>query len=196
MIQPRMIHLPVFVRVLVYFDIIFVSIFLWFLTFYTLAGPYLTIVFSSRYWGGKLLFVSEVRTDRTEVSQLKLELVQLYEKQNFAKYLDQFWYQLIVDETLDNAFEHGGHRNTDEISVHVYENTNYIDFYVTDMGKGFAPKKIPDPNAPDRRLVPSGRGIHLLLRMFTIRWNFLGNQVNVRIPKSGDPGLLKFPGIN
>jgi anti-sigma regulatory factor (Ser/Thr protein kinase) len=196
MIQPRILTIPVFNRVLLYIDIIFLTCFIWFLTYYSLAGPYLTIVFSSRYWGGKLLFVSEIQTDRDEVMNLKKKLIKLYDQQSFSKYLDQFWFQLIIDETLDNAFEHGGQRNTDEISVHVYENKNYIDIYVTDMGKGFAPKKIPDPNSPDRRLVPSGRGIHLLLRMFTIRWNFLGNQVNVRIPKSGEPGLLKFPGID
>jgi hypothetical protein len=49
---------------------------------------------------------------------------------------------------------------------------------VSDEGNGFAPAAIPNPCAPERRTLPSGRGL-LLMRTFMTRvcFNAAGNRV-------------------
>jgi hypothetical protein len=117
------------------------------------------------------------------IAYLKNELWKIYELENWNNYISEFWFSLIIDETLDNALEHGGKRVDDEVTIQVFECNQFIDFYVVDMGKGFDPDKVPDPSKPDRKVVPTGRGLYILRKLFEIDWNFLGNEVRVRVSK-------------
>lgn len=115
-------------------------------------------------------------------SLLKEELWRLYEGERWDKFLSEFWFSLIVDETLGNALLHGGKRYDDELIVQVFESKKYLDFYVIDMGKGFDPQTLfnrePDEDAP------SGKGIFILKKLYQVDWNFLGNEVRVRVSKN------------
>ncbi|MCB1191805.1 MAG: ATP-binding protein [Leptospiraceae bacterium] len=115
---------------------------------------------------------------------LKNELWRLYELENWEKFIQDFWFNIIVDETLDNAVEHGGKRIEDEVTVQVFETDKYLYLYVIDRGKGFDPELVPNPASPERKGFPSGRGIYILKRFFELKWNFLGNEVRVRISKN------------
>ncbi len=106
--------------------------------------------------------------------------------------MDSFWFQILVDETLDNALEHGGKRGDDKITVHVFESARYIDVYVIDRGKGFNPRLVPNPLNTDRKMVSTGRGIHILKKLFIVRWNFLGNEICIRIDKSKSENWKSF----
>lgn len=117
-------------------------------------------------------------------ADLKEELWKMYESENWNFFITEFWFSLIVDESLDNAVEHGGKRTDDEITVQVYETSKFIDIYVIDNGKGFDPDIIPDPSLPERKSIPTGRGIYILKKFFYLSWNFLGNEVRVRISKN------------
>jgi len=114
---------------------------------------------------------------------LKEELWKIYEVENWGNFLSEFWFSIIIDETIDNALEHGGKRHEDEIIIQVFETKKFLDFYVMDMGKGFDPNSIPDPSLPDRKLIPTGRGIYILKKLFPVAWNFLGNEIRVRVSK-------------
>ncbi|MDX1961200.1 MAG: ATP-binding protein [Leptospiraceae bacterium] len=123
---------------------------------------------------------------------LKDELWKIYEVESWNTFISEFWFSIIIDETLDNALEHGGKRADDEIIVHVFETDKYLDFYVADMGKGFDPDLIPDPSHPSRKSIPTGRGIYILKRLFKIDWNFLGNEVRVRISKNPEDNPKEY----
>ncbi|MBK8394636.1 MAG: ATP-binding protein [Leptospiraceae bacterium] len=115
---------------------------------------------------------------------LKEELWKIYEVENWKKFLNEFWFSIIIDETLDNAVEHGGRRSDDEITVQVYETSSFLDIYVIDSGKGFDPELVPNPASPERINIPTGRGIHIMKKLFQVNWNFLGNEVRVRVSKN------------
>lgn len=117
-------------------------------------------------------------------SYLKNELWKMYEVENWGQFLSEFWFSIIIDETVDNALEHGGKRIDDEIIVQIFETQKFLDFYVMDMGKGFDPSSVPDPSRPDRKSIPTGRGIYILKKLFFVEWNFLGNEVRVRVSKN------------
>lgn len=115
---------------------------------------------------------------------LKEELWKIYEVENWKKFLNEFWFSIIIDETLDNAVEHGGRRFEDEVTVQVFETSKFLDIYVIDSGKGFDPSLVPNPASPERINIPTGRGIHIMKKLFQVNWNFLGNEVRVRVSKN------------
>ena len=132
----------------------------------------------------RLVIQSIAPSNLAGAQSLKEELWKIYELENWKKFLNEFWFSIIIDETLDNAVEHGGRRFDDEVTVQVFETSKFLDVYVIDSGKGFEPELIPDPARPDRINVPTGRGIHIMKKLFQVNWNFLGNEIRVRISKN------------
>ncbi len=164
-------------------DISFVLCFISFLIHYSFTNDYLTHPFSFLFERQRKIFESYSDVSMSGSRSLKEKLWKLYDARGWKGFMDSFWYQILVDETLDNALEHGGKREEDTITVHVYESSRFIDFYVIDRGKGFNPRLVPSPLSIERKNVPSGRGIHILKKIFIVRWNFLGNEINIRIDK-------------
>lgn len=172
-----------YLHFLLFNDLGFIFCFVAFLFHYSFSRDYLTHPFSFLFERQKRIFeaVSDVSKDGSK--RLKEKLWDLYQRKNWKSFMDSFWFQILVDETLDNALEHGGKRGDDTITVHVFESRRYIDFFVIDRGKGFNPRLVPNPLEADRKKVPSGRGLHILRKVFIVRWNFLGNEINIRIDK-------------
>ena len=137
----------------------------------------------------KLVFEKSIPVRLKEMRELKIRLWNLYTEIGLEKYIDKFWYNILVDETLDNALEHGGKRSSDDITIQVFEGKKYYDFYIIDRGKGFDPAAVPSPLEINRQHIPSGRGIHLLRNCFDIKWNFVGNEVRVRIKRFLDASI-------
>lgn len=111
---------------------------------------------------------------------LKEELWKLYEVEHWGKFLSEFWFSIIVDETLGNALLHGGKRAEDSLIFQVFETKKFLDFYVIDMGKGFDPDTLQIQSEDG----VSGKGIFILKKLFQVDWNFLGNEIRVRVSKN------------
>lgn len=170
-------------RIVYFYDLLLFYCFFAFLAHFTFSDYYLDHPLSYLVEFPKMVLSTWSMANVEGTRFLKKSLWDLYETQNWKELMDSFWYQIMVDETLDNALEHGGKRGNDQITVHVFESQKFIDVYVSDQGKGFDPKTIPNPLLPERKVVPSGRGIHILKKLFQVRWNFLGNEVMIRIDK-------------
>lgn len=134
----------------------------------------------------RLVFQTVAESNPKGAIALKEALWKIYEVENWKKFLNEFWFSIIIDETLDNAVEHGGRRAGDDITVQVFETSKFLDIYVIDSGKGFDPELVPNPASPERINIPTGRGIHIMKKLFAVSWNFLGNEVRVRVSKNPD----------
>jgi anti-sigma regulatory factor (Ser/Thr protein kinase) len=119
--------------------------------------------------------------NQSGASLLKEELWRFYEAEHWAVFLSEFWFGIIVDETLGNALLHGGKRADDELIVQIFESDKFLDFYVIDMGKGFDPTSLDSLEDGDTN---TGKGIYILKKLFQVEWNFLGNEVRVRVSKN------------
>jgi len=172
-----------FLHFFLFNDIAFIFCFLAFMFHYSFSSDYLTHPFSFIFERQRKIFESYSDVSLKGSRELKEKLWRLYDEKGWQVFMDSFWFQILVDETLDNALEHGGKRGEDTITVHVFESKRFIDFYVIDRGKGFNPRLVPSPLDVERKKVASGRGIHILKRIFIVRWNFLGNEINIRIDK-------------
>jgi len=72
--------------------------------------------------------------------------------------------QMALHEALVNAVVHGNHENPRK---RVYVDCRCcmdggVSITVRDEGQGFNSNEVPDPTAPENRLVPHGRGIYLM----------------------------------
>ena len=164
-------------------NFIFTLIYVIFLFRFTFASTYTATPISILFEKSRQVFHQVENANAKGSIQLKRSLIHFYDTSSIKDFVDSFDFHLLVDETIDNAIEHGGKRSYDDINVYIIETKKSIDIYVIDRGKGFDPKRLPSPLREDRKLIPSGRGIHLLKELFEVRWNFLGNEVCVRIRK-------------
>jgi len=74
-----------------------------------------------------------------------------------------FAIKLAMEEALTNAVKHGNRCDpTKCVTVRYAVTEEMVAIIVRDQGNGFVPDEVPDPTAPDRLPVPSGRGIMLL----------------------------------
>ena len=129
----------------------------------------------------KLMIQKTASANQSGASLLKEELWRFYEAEHWYKFLSEFWFGIIVDETLGNALLHGGKRADDELIVQIFESDKFLDFYVIDMGKGFDPTSLDTLEEGD---ISTGKGIYILKKLFQVDWNFLGNEVRVRVSKN------------
>jgi serine/threonine-protein kinase RsbW len=87
-------------------------------------------------------------------------------------------------EALANAVLHGNRRRERRIvtiAIEV-EPRKSATITVRDSGKGFAREALPDPQAPESLLRPSGRGVFLMRRLMDeVGYNAKGNQVRLTL---------------
>lgn len=162
-------------------NLAYASFFLAFLLHFTFREEYISIPISTLWERSRNVLERVEPASPKGTERLKAALLEYYESSHLKEFLEEFSFRLLVDETVDNALEHGGKRSYDDITVYVYESKKFTDVYVIDRGKGFNPKKVPSPLRADRKMIPSGRGIHLLKELYQVRWNFLGNEIRIRI---------------
>lgn len=74
-----------------------------------------------------------------------------------------FAIKLALEEAMTNAVKHGNCCDAEKyILVRFSVDDERTVIIVRDEGCGFEPDSVPDPTAPDRICVPSGRGIMLM----------------------------------
>ncbi|HEX2094001.1 MAG TPA: ATP-binding protein [Longimicrobiaceae bacterium] len=82
-------------------------------------------------------------------------------------------------EALANAVIYGNGRDPEKhVRVEVELSPLRVAVRVTDQGKGFNPRAVPDPTLPGNLDRPGGRGIFLLYKLMDeVEYNERGNQV-------------------
>lgn len=90
-----------------------------------------------------------------------------------------FSVRVAIEEALANALLHGHHGDVQkEITVTWKVDEIAVEFSVTDQGRGYDSKSIPDPTADENLNIPSGRGLAMISAfMDEITLNEQGNCV-------------------
>ena len=84
-------------------------------------------------------------------------------------------------EAVNNAILHGNKSDTGKyVDVEILIKNNELIITVTDEGKGFKPKEVPDPTRPENIEAINGRGIFLMRKLADeIEFNRKGNSVKM-----------------
>lgn len=70
---------------------------------------------------------------------------------------------IAVTESVNNAILHGNNgESTKNVTLKLFLDSNIIKFIISDEGKGFDYKNLPDPTSPENLDKPGGRGIFLM----------------------------------
>ena len=93
-----------------------------------------------------------------------------------------FSVRVAIEEAFANALLHG-HRGETSITIDVEwcVTESYVEFMISDQGRGFDPSSIPDPTADENLTIPSGRGLAMMNAfMDEIERNERGNTVRMK----------------
>lgn len=92
-----------------------------------------------------------------------------------------FAIKLALEEALNNAIKHGnGFDSGKTVEVAFDIDARQAVVTITDQGRGFNPKSVPDPTADENLEKPCGRGIMLMKAyMDRVEYNKQGNQVRL-----------------
>ena len=84
-------------------------------------------------------------------------------------------------EAVNNAILHGNKSDKGKyVDVEILIKNNKLIITVTDEGKGFKPKEVPDPTRPENIEAINGRGIFLMRKLADeIEFNRKGNSVKM-----------------
>lgn len=104
---------------------------------------------------------------------------------------EMFRVQLAYEEAIVNAIRHGNRFAEDKtVDVVMHCDDEQIRIQITDMGKGFDPKSLPDPRDEERLDVPGGRGVMLIHELMSeVSYNELGNQVTMTKKRGEKPAM-------
>jgi len=97
--------------------------------------------------------------------------------------------KIALVEALTNAMEHGnGFDPNKRVKVDAKFFENKAEIKITDQGKGFNHRKLPNPTSPENLYKPRGRGIYMMHRLMDeVHFNRKGNCVRLvkyrRLPK-------------
>ena len=92
-----------------------------------------------------------------------------------------FAVRLALEEAVVNGFKHGNAGEPDStVNLSWSVDPRRVQIEVEDQGRGFEPKEVPDPRAPENLERPSGRGIMLMRAyMSSVEYNEAGNKVTM-----------------
>ena len=125
-------------------------------------------------WTRECTFPSDMETAHSLIGEV---MVAVRTEQWDEK--DLFALELILEETLTNAVQHG---NDSDMSKNVRFdcklNPDTVYVRIEDEGVGFNPHDVADPREPANQMIESGRGV-LLIKHFAsrVKWNERGNVV-------------------
>jgi len=106
--------------------------------------------------------VCVIKSDRAAVHIPKQAILKALKRCGYCEEAT-FAVKLALEEALTNALKHGNKNDRSKtITIRYAINQERAAISVRDEGNGFTPEKVPDPTAPERLAVPSGRGIMLM----------------------------------
>ena len=94
---------------------------------------------------------------------------------------EQFRVQLAYEEAIVNAIRHGNRNKVEKtVTVEMSCDQDRVWIRITDQGKGFDPKEVPDPRQKELLEVPGGRGVLLINEIMSeVAYNEQGNQITM-----------------
>jgi serine/threonine-protein kinase RsbW len=102
--------------------------------------------------------------------------------------IDEFDLNLILDEAIVNAMEHGNSWDpAKNVTVKIYNNNNNVQILIEDEGSGFNYNDLDSRDLkwqPGSKLNIRGRGIYLLKQLCDIEWINHGNVIKIVLPLS------------
>ena len=104
--------------------------------------------------------------------------------------LEELNIKVALVEALTNAMEHGhGFHANLRVQVEAKIDDRRGEIKITDGGKGFDHRHLPDPTAPENLFKPRGRGIYMMYRLMDeVHFNRKGNSVRlVKYRRSATP---------
>ncbi len=129
---------------------------------------------SSWSWSAELAIPSAYAAGKSLIDQLlgQLQRAQWGEHEIFGVHL-------AVEEALVNAIRHGnGLDESKSVRVHFKLSSERLWIQISDEGRGFDPRRLPDPTSADNLETPSGRGVLLMKNfMSRVEYNEAGNCV-------------------
>jgi serine/threonine-protein kinase RsbW len=84
-------------------------------------------------------------------------------------------------EGVNNAILHGNNSDPQKkVDIEISFEKEQLKIMITDEGKGFAPKTLPDPTVPENLESVNGRGVFLMSRLADkIKYSKKGNSVTL-----------------
>lgn len=84
-------------------------------------------------------------------------------------------------EGVNNAILHGNHSDPEKkVDIEISYEKKEFKITITDEGKGFTPKEVPDPTVPENIEALNGRGVFLMSRLADkIKYSKKGNSVTM-----------------
>ena len=106
--------------------------------------------------------VSVIKSDQREAEKPKQAILRQLKRCRFSEEA-MFAVKLALEEALANAVKHGNKRDVaKQITIRYAVTSEKAVIIIRDEGQGFTPDAIPDPTAPERLPLPTGRGIMLM----------------------------------
>ena len=122
----------------------------------------------------------EIPSETESIRDVEEAISEALEKADFSDN-DIFAIRLSLDEALANAIRHGNRYDAGKnVAVRFRVTDDSVTIVISDQGEGFDYDDLPDPTAPDRIELPSGRGL-LLMRSYMdqVTFNEKGNEVTM-----------------
>lgn len=105
--------------------------------------------------------------------------------------IDDFDLNLILDEAVVNAMEHGNSWDPGKnVTVKIYHDTRVVQVLIEDEGSGFNYNDLDSNDLkwqPESKLNVRGRGIFLLKQLCDIEWINQGNVIKIVLPLKVTP---------
>lgn len=129
----------------------------------------------------------EYKSDPEFLPEIEQYIISILEKENFSDEIINNL-SLSVAEAASNSIIHGNKLDPSkkiQISLNIYKDK--VQIIIKDEGKGFNPKSVPNPTAPENIMKESGRGIHIMKTFLdSLDYNFTpeGTEVILTVKKN------------
>ena len=129
------------------------------------------------------VFEKIIQSDKHEADRLLDEALLYFsqlQRNGLAVNISEFNFRLALDEAVENAISHGNENDRGKkvfITIRAFQNK--VDITIEDEGGGFKTAADTGAHLKDNPFSSHGRGLYLLKRIGTIRWNEKGNKINV-----------------
>lgn len=128
------------------------------------------------------IFNKEYPTDYGLKTPIIMELTEVIENNDLEPDMSEYELNLILDEALTNAMEHGNRWNTEKrINVEMYHLNHYLFIGIEDEGEGFDHSTMQDYFDEKDLLSSRGRGLRIISKLVTSEWDKSGSKINLKI---------------
>jgi serine/threonine-protein kinase RsbW len=119
----------------------------------------------------------------SKVTSLRIVEKAIDEATNELGISEDYYGKILVStlEGVNNAILHGNNSDPEKmVDIEIAFERKELRIKITDEGKGFLPKKLPDPTVPENLELLNGRGVFLMTKLADeIKYSKKGNSVTM-----------------